>query len=86
MPSVMTALQDLDRLREIVRVLVRHGFGEVVQRLGLSRLRVGPTIDPGVPWMAADGARAGLFLALKSGNFGSKDFFTKAWNVLGKAS
>jgi ubiquinone biosynthesis protein len=41
MPSVMTALQDLDRLREIVRVLVRHGFGEVVQRLGLDHLTLG---------------------------------------------
>jgi uncharacterized protein YgbK (DUF1537 family) len=70
------------------RLIVAGGetSGAVVQRLGLSRLRVGPTIDPGVPWMAADGARAGLFLALKSGNFGSKDFFTKAWDVLGKTS
>ncbi len=35
MPSVITAFRDLDRLREIAVVLARHGFGEVVQRLGL---------------------------------------------------
>ena len=58
--------------------------GAVVQRLGVSRLRVGPEIDPGVPWMAADGA--GLFLALKSGNFGTPDFFSKAWDRLGRSS
>ncbi len=40
MPSVITAFRDLDRLREIVAVLWRHGFGEVVQRLGLDTLLV----------------------------------------------
>lgn len=40
MPSVITAFRDLDRLREIVAVLWRHGFGEVVQRLGLDSLLV----------------------------------------------
>lgn len=40
MPSVITAFRDLDRLREIVAVLWRHGFGEVVQRLGLDALLV----------------------------------------------
>lgn len=38
MPSVLTAIRDLDRLREITAVLARHGFGEVVQRLGLDNL------------------------------------------------
>ncbi len=47
MPSVITAFRDLDRLREIVAVLWRHGFGEVVQRLGLDSLLVtkGPESD-----------------------------------------
>ena len=40
MPSVITAFRDLDRLRDIVAVLWRHGFGEVVQRLGLDTLLV----------------------------------------------
>jgi ubiquinone biosynthesis protein len=34
MPSIITAVRDLERLRQIVGVLVRHGFGEVVQRTG----------------------------------------------------
>lgn len=37
MVSIVSAARDLGRVREISRVLVRHGFGEVVSRLGLSR-------------------------------------------------
>lgn len=36
MPSIFTAVRDLDRARQIAVVLVRHGFGEVASRLGLS--------------------------------------------------
>jgi ubiquinone biosynthesis protein len=36
MPSIITAVRDLERLRQIAGVLVRHGFGELVQRTGLS--------------------------------------------------
>lgn len=65
--------------------------GAVVKALGITGLRIGPEIDPGVPWTAAlqDGGAATsseqaqpLALALKSGNFGSEDFFTKAWSRL----
>lgn len=41
MPSVITAFRDLDRLRQIAVVLARHGFGEVVQRIGLDELLIG---------------------------------------------
>ncbi|AKT36602.1 ABC1 kinase family protein [Chondromyces crocatus] len=34
MVSIVTAVRDLNRLRQIYLVLVRHGFGEVAQRLG----------------------------------------------------
>ncbi len=37
MISVVSAVKDLGRLREITSVLVRHGFGEVVTRLGFGR-------------------------------------------------
>lgn len=37
MVSIVSAARDLGRVREISRVLVRHGFGEIVSRLGLSR-------------------------------------------------
>ncbi|WP_353476603.1 four-carbon acid sugar kinase family protein (plasmid) [Salipiger sp. H15] len=54
--------------------------GAVVEGLGLTALRIGPEIAPGVPAVAAEG-RA-LALALKSGNFGDADFFAKALAVL----
>ena len=37
MVSIVHAARDLGRLRDISRVLVRHGFGEIVTRLGLGR-------------------------------------------------
>lgn len=40
-PTLLSAVRDLDRLRQIVAVLVRHGFGEVVARTGLGSLVVG---------------------------------------------
>ena len=79
-----------------VRKLVVAGgetSGAVVQALGVRALRIGPQIDPGVPWTLAEGnAHAGapvtpaspatpatpIALALKSGNFGAEDFFEKA--------
>jgi uncharacterized protein YgbK (DUF1537 family) len=59
--------------------------GAVVSALGVKGLRIGPEIDPGVPWTSAlqdDSSARPLALALKSGNFGSEDFFTKAWSRL----
>jgi uncharacterized protein YgbK (DUF1537 family) len=47
-----------------------------VQALGVKQLRIGAPIDPGVPWTQAEGRP--LRLALKSGNFGAVDFFSKA--------
>jgi ubiquinone biosynthesis protein len=45
--SVVSAVRDLARLREITSVLVRHGFGEVVARSGLGRRpRRGSPSDP----------------------------------------
>jgi len=64
------------------RLIVAGGetSGAVVQALGIDALRIGPEIDPGVPWTESLGARP-LHLALKSGNFGSEDFFVKAFEV-----
>ncbi|MEO6016530.1 MAG: nucleotide-binding domain containing protein, partial [Polaromonas sp.] len=59
--------------------------GACVQALNITQMKIGPQIDPGVPWCYArsDAAQgAGLHLALKSGNFGSDDFFTKAFREL----
>ena len=56
--------------------------GACVQALGISVMRIGPQIDTGVPWCFAEGASGPLHLALKSGNFGSDDFFHKAFTML----
>ena len=71
-----------------VRQLVLAGgetSGACVQALNISQLRIGPQIDPGVPWCHAQSeaaAGAGLHLTLKSGNFGTDDFFSKAFERL----
>ncbi|MDQ3445918.1 MAG: four-carbon acid sugar kinase family protein [Pseudomonadota bacterium] len=59
--------------------------GAVLHALGVKRLTIGREIDPGVPWtttMLEKPKRQPLALALKSGNFGSPDFFLKAWAKL----
>lgn len=60
------------------RLVVAGGetSGAVVRELGIDQLRIGPTIAPGVPWTWA--AQQGLGLALKSGNFGTVEFFEHA--------
>jgi uncharacterized protein YgbK (DUF1537 family) len=55
--------------------------GAIVQALGVTGLRIGRQIDPGVPWTMSLGEPA-LALALKSGNFGGLDFFLRAFSVL----
>jgi ubiquinone biosynthesis protein len=38
---MLTLVRDIDRLREISTVLVRHGFGEIAARLGLTKAPAG---------------------------------------------
>jgi uncharacterized protein YgbK (DUF1537 family) len=51
--------------------------GAVVQALDIQLLQIGAQIDPGVPACVSTPGEP-LALALKSGNFGSPDFFAKA--------
>jgi uncharacterized protein YgbK (DUF1537 family) len=81
---VETALAEIGRgLVElgVGRLIVAGGetAGAVVKALGVTALRIGPPIDPGVPWCMALGMPKPLALALKSGNFGRPDFFVSAW-------
>ncbi len=69
------------------RLVVAGGetAGAVVQALGVTGLRIGRQIAPGVPWTVSLPGRLGepaLALALKSGNFGAPDFFLRAFQVL----
>ena len=79
-------------LAEVARLLQAAGFsryliaggetsGAVVAALGVTMLEIGPEIAPGVPWTRSISG-PDLVLALKSGNFGSDDFFLKAWTLL----
>jgi uncharacterized protein YgbK (DUF1537 family) len=71
-----------------VRQLIVAGgetSGACVQALGITQMQIGAQIDPGVPWCHAASPltdAAGLHLALKSGNFGTRDFFIKAFGLL----
>ena len=56
--------------------------GACVQALGIAQLQIGPQIDPGVPWCHAPSSTGGVHITLKSGNFGTDDFFTKAFGAL----
>ena len=78
--------------RDIARGLAARGVrkfvvaggetsGAVVEALGVQALAIGPEIDPGVPWTVAVGGEPYL-LALKSGNFGGRDFFAKALDMV----
>jgi uncharacterized protein YgbK (DUF1537 family) len=74
--------------RGVGQLIVAGGetSGAVMKALKVTGLRIGREIDPGVPWtttLRGYGAHAKpLALALKSGNFGSEDFFLKAWRYL----
>jgi len=78
--AAMAAIAEGLVARGVGRMVVAGGetSGAVVQRLGVMALRIGPEIDPGVPWTFAE--PRGLHLALKSGNFGARDFFLKAFD------
>lgn len=52
--------------------------GVCVRALNIRQLQIGPQIDPGVPWCYT----GELHAALKSGNFGKEDFFTRAFSLL----
>ena len=67
--------------RGVQRLVVAGGetSGAVVGTLGVTQLRIGATICPGVPWTQAEGRP--LQLALKSGNFGGPAFFAEALAV-----
>jgi uncharacterized protein YgbK (DUF1537 family) len=75
---------------DVARALVDNGVtklitaggetsGAILEGLDLSRLEVGPEIDPGVPALRAGDK---LVVALKSGNFGAENFFAKAAEIL----
>ncbi|WP_323054653.1 nucleotide-binding domain containing protein [Roseibium salinum] len=65
----------------VTRLIAAGGetSGAVVEALAPHELAIGPEIDPGVPVLRA---APDLVLALKSGNFGAEDFFSKAARLM----
>jgi uncharacterized protein YgbK (DUF1537 family) len=94
--GVQTAGQLVEQtLARIAVGLVQQGVGQlivaggetsgaVVQALGMTQLQIGVQIDPGVPWCAGNTSVSdkSLHITLKSGNFGTSDFFTKAFQCI----
>ncbi len=79
--ALATIAETLVATAAVDRLVVAGGetSGAVVDRLGIPAFAIGPEIAPGVPVLAAvGGTHAGMALALKSGNFGGRDFFTDA--------
>ena len=79
-------------LAKIARAAVQNGFrrivvaggetaGAVVSNLNIKGIMIGEQIDPGVPTTVSIG-NPSIGLVLKSGNFGSADFFEKALKVM----
>ncbi len=64
MVSLVSTVRDIERLRQILLVLGRHGFGEVVQRAGLGRLARrsadGPASSPSSSPLAPSSGDASL--------------------------
>jgi 3-dehydrotetronate 4-kinase len=70
--------------RGVCRLVVAGGetSGAVVDTLGLKAFRLGPEIAAGVPVLRTMGQGDPMLLALKSGNFGGRDFFARALELM----
>jgi uncharacterized protein YgbK (DUF1537 family) len=71
--------------RGVRRLVVAGGetSGAVVDRLAIPAFLIGPEIAPGVPILRTVGSAQGdMLMALKSGNFGGKDFFATALTMM----
>jgi uncharacterized protein YgbK (DUF1537 family) len=81
--AALAAIAQGLRAQGVTRFVVAGGetSGAVVQALQVKALRIGPQIDPGVPATSTLDAHP-IALALKSGNFGTEDFFEKALRIL----
>lgn len=83
-------------LSKVARAFAQSGVGQLIvaggetagvciRALDVEQVQIGPQIDPGVPWCFGSSPLAslpGIHLALKSGNFGTNNFFTKAFRML----
>jgi uncharacterized protein YgbK (DUF1537 family) len=82
--GAMAALADALVARGVRRLIVSGGetSGAVVDHLGLKAFQIGQEIAAGVPVLRTLGRAEPMLLALKSGNFGGKDFFARALDLM----
>ncbi len=84
--NALASLATLLVAEGVTQLIVAGGetSGAVVSALGVPFLRLGGQIEPGVPWTQTKiGSVPRLVsIALKSGNFGSQNFFSRAFEVL----
>lgn len=76
------AIAALNAGRQKIIVAGGESSGAVTKALGVTHLKIGQEIAPGVPWCYTQSGEHRLALALKSGNFGSPDFFHDALAML----
>jgi uncharacterized protein YgbK (DUF1537 family) len=81
--KIEALLSDISVRSGIKNIVVAGGetSGAVVEALGLSTFNVGPSVCPGVPLVQSHGANP-TTLALKSGNFGTPQFFGEANSLI----
>jgi uncharacterized protein YgbK (DUF1537 family) len=85
-----------EALAAIAQAFVTEGVGQLVvaggetagvcvRALHGEQMQIGPQIDPGAPWCHASSPLSPwghLHIALKSGNFGGPEFFSRAFRLL----
>lgn len=83
--NAMAELADIAVKNGYTRIIVAGGetSGAVTKKLGFDSYIIGSTVDPGVPVMIPT-QRRDVRIILKSGNFGTKDFFEKAVRITNK--
>ena len=84
--EALAAIAVFARDKGVRRFIIAGGesSGAVTQALSVTALSVGPEIAPGVPWTFCISDNIDLALTLKSGNFGTENFFTEASAVLNR--
>lgn len=77
--NAMAELAEVALMNGYTRIIVAGGetSGAVMKKLGFNSYIIGKSVDPGVPVMTPT-QRRDIRVVLKSGNFGSVDFFNKA--------
>jgi uncharacterized protein YgbK (DUF1537 family) len=82
--GAMATLAEALVARGVRRLIVSGGetSGAVVDHLGLKAFEIGQEIAPGVPILRTAGRAEPMLLALKSGNFGGRDFFARALDLM----